>query len=86
MKQIKHFKFFYGPVHMQASQTAYRAGALCRDLTAFLIPMQTLISVHMSRRAGLLSEISLEYWRDLGRWDEISIPATETRMSLLLMR
>ena len=41
---------------MEASQPAYRAGAICRDLTSFLIPIQNLISVHMSRilhrRAG----------------------------------
>ena len=62
---------------MEASQPAYRAGALCRDLTLFLVPIQYLISVHMSKwtcfksrseaslmseRAGLLGEISLE-WR-----------------------
>ena len=35
-----------GPVHMEASQPAYRAGALCRDLTSSLIPIQNLISVH----------------------------------------
>ena len=34
---------------MEASQPAYRAGALCRDLTSSLIPIQNLISVHMSR-------------------------------------
>ena len=76
---------------MEASQPAYRAGALCRDLTSSLIPIQNLLSVHMSRRAGPLSEISLLWWRDLGRRDEIfpyehSIPATETKMSPLLMR
>ena len=46
-----------GPVHMEASQPAYRAGALCQDLIASLIPIQHLISVDMSRRAGQLSEI-----------------------------
>ena len=56
---------------METSRPAYRAGAPCRDLTASLIPIQTLISVHMSRRTGLLSEISLIYWRDLGRRDEL---------------
>ena len=55
---------------MEASQPAYRAGACCRDLTSSLIPIQNLISVHMSRRAGPLSEISLVCWRDLGRRDE----------------
>ena len=55
---------------MEASQPAYRAGALCRDLTSSLIPIQNLISVQMSRRAGPLSEISLLWWRDLGRRDE----------------
>ena len=50
---------FFGPVLMEASQPAYRAGALCRDLTSSLIPMQNLISVHMTRRAGPLSEIPL---------------------------
>ena len=55
---------------MKASQPAYRAGAFCRDLISSLIPIQNLISVHMSRRAGPLSEISLLYWRDLGRRDE----------------
>ena len=52
-------KFALGPVHMEASQPAYRAGALCRDLTSSLIPIQNLISVHMTRRAGPLSEIPL---------------------------
>ena len=51
--------FISGPVHMEASQPAYRAGALCRDLTSSLIPIQNLISVHMNRRAGPLSEIPL---------------------------
>ena len=55
---------------MEASQPAYRAGALCRDLTLPLVPIKNLIFVHMSRRAGPLSEISLVYWRDLGRRDE----------------
>ena len=59
-----------GPVHMEASQPAYRARDFCRDLTSSPIPIQNLISVHMTRRAGLLSEISLVYWRDLGRRDE----------------
>ena len=59
-----------GPVHMEVSQPACRAEALCRDLTSFLIPIQNLISVHMSRRTGPLSEISRVYWRDLGRRDE----------------
>ena len=54
---------------MEASQPAYRAGAL-RDLTSSLIPIQNLISVHMNRRTGPLSEISLVKWRDLGRRDE----------------
>ena len=58
-----------GPVHMEASQPAYRAGALCRDLTLPLILIQNSLSVHMGRRAGPLSEISLEHWRDLGRRD-----------------
>ena len=53
---------------MEASQPAYGAGALCRDLTSSLISIQNLISVHMSRRAGPLSEILLV--RDLGRRDE----------------
>ena len=52
-------KLISGPVHMEASQPAYRAGSLCRDLTSSLIPIQHLISVHMSRRAGPLSETSL---------------------------
>ena len=55
---------------MEASQPAHRAGALCRDLTSSLIPIQNLISVHMSRPAGPHSEISLVYWRDFGRRDE----------------
>ena len=55
---------------MKVSQPAYRAGALCRELTSSLIPIQNLISVHMSRRDGPFSEISLVYWRDLGRRDE----------------
>ena len=55
---------------MEASQLACRAGAPCRDLTSSLIAIQNLISVHMGRRAGQLSEISLEYWRDLVRPDE----------------
>ena len=54
---------------MEASQPAYQAGALCRDLTSSLIPIQNLVSVHMSRRAGPFSEISLVQWRDLGRRD-----------------
>ena len=33
-------------------------------------PIQNLISVHMSRQVGPLSEISLVYWRDLGSQDE----------------
>ena len=53
---------------MEASQPAYQAGALCRDLTSSLIPIQTLI--HMIRWAGPPSEISLVLWRDLGRRDE----------------
>ena len=76
---------------MEASQPANRAGAFCRDLTSSQIPIQNLISVHMSRRAGPLSEISLVYWRDpVGGMKifpyEHSIPATEMKMSLLLMR
>ena len=64
----KHnWKHASGPVHMEASQHAYRGGAFCRDLTSSLIPIQNLICVHMSRRAGPLSEISPVYWRDLGR-------------------
>ena len=59
-----------GRVHMKASQAVSRAKALCRDLTSSLIPIQNLISFHMSRRAGPLGEISLVYWRDLCRWDE----------------
>ena len=55
---------------MEASQPAYRAGAFCRDLTSSLIAIQNLISVHMNRQAGPLSEISLVHWRDLGRRDE----------------
>ena len=59
---------------MEASQLAYRAGALCQDLTSSLIPLSNLISVHMSmsmsKRAGTLREISPMKWRDLGRWDE----------------
>ena len=62
--------FLGGPVHMEASQPAYRAGAFCRHLTSSLIPIQNLISVHMCRRAGPLSEISLVRWRDLGKRDE----------------
>ena len=65
--KIQHY---LGPVHMEASQPAYRAGALCRYLPSSLIPIQNLIAVHMSRRAGPLSEISLLWWRDLGRRDE----------------
>ena len=57
---------------MEASQLAYRAGAFCRDLTSSLIPIQNLISVHMCSRAGPLSKMSMVYWRDLGRRDEIS--------------
>ena len=57
---------------MKASQPAYRGGALCRDLTASLIPIQTLISVHMSRQASPFYESSMVYWRDLGRRDKIS--------------
>ncbi len=53
-----------GPVHMEASQPAYRAGAFCRDLTLSQFPTKSLSSVHMSRRAGPLGEISLEYCRD----------------------
>ena len=64
------FSEILGPVHMEASQPAYRAGALCRDITSSLIPIQNLISVHMTRRAGPLSEIPLVQWRDLGRRDE----------------
>ena len=68
---------------MEASQPSYRAGGLCGDLTPTLIPIQNLISAHVSRRAGPLSEMSLVYWQDFGRRDEIfpherSIPATET--------
>ena len=55
---------------MEASQPTYWAGALFRDLTSFLIPIQDLISAYMSRWAGPLSEISLENWRDLGKRDE----------------
>ena len=55
---------------MEASQPAYQVGALCQDLITFLIPIYNLISVHMSRRACPLSEISLVYWRDLGRRNE----------------
>ena len=76
---------------MEASQPAYRAGALYRDLTSSLIPIQNLISVHMSRRAGPLSgshcyggEISVSGMKIFPY--EHSIPATETKMSLLLMR
>ena len=78
---------------MEASQPAFRAGALCRDLTSSLIPTQSLISVHMSRRAGPLSEISLHWCSgeiSVGGMKifpyEHSIPATETKMSLSLMR
>ena len=55
---------------MEASQPFYQAGALCRDLTSSLIPIQNSISFHMSRRAGSLGEISMMYWRDIGRQDE----------------
>ena len=80
-----------GPVNMDVRQPAYRAGALCRNPTSSLIPIQNLISVHMRWRAGQLSEISLVYWRDLDMRDENfpyehSILATETTISLLLMR
>ena len=55
---------------MEASQPAYWARALCRDLTFFLIPIQNLTPVHTSRLADPLSEISLVYLRDFGRRDE----------------
>ena len=69
---------------MEASQPADRAGAFCRDLTSSLIPIQNLISVHMSRRAGPLSEISVGGMKIFPY--EYSILATEMKMSLLLMR
>ena len=47
---------------MKVSKPAYRAGALYQDLTSSLIPIQNLISVPMSIRAGPLGEISLVYW------------------------
>ena len=56
---VERSPLYEGPVHFEASQPAYRAGAFCRDLTSSPIPIQHLISVHMSRRAGLLGEISL---------------------------
>ena len=59
-----------GPVPMEASQHAHWIGAFYRDLTTTLIPIQNLISVLISRRAGPLSEISRQYWRDVGRRDE----------------
>ena len=76
---------------MEASQPTYRAGALCRDLASSLIPIQNLISVHMTRRAGPLSEIPLGSGEiSVGGMKispyEHSIPATETKMLLLLMR
>ena len=68
---------------MEASQPAYRAGALCRDLTSCLIPTQNLISVHIRRWAGT-GEISAGGMNIFPY--ERSIPATETKMLLLLMR
>ena len=58
------------PIHVKASHPAFRGGALCRDLTSSRILIQNLISVHRSKRAVQLSEISLVYWRDLGKRDE----------------
>ena len=79
-----------GPVHMEASQPAYRAGGFCRDLSVSLFPIQSLFSVHMSRRAGPVGEISLEHCRDPAWRDEIfpyehSSPLAETKLSLLRM-
>ena len=77
---------------MEASQPAYRAGALYLDLTSSLIPIQNLISVHMSL-GGLArlarshcygGEISVSGMKIFPY--EHSIPATETKMSPLLMR
>ena len=76
---------------MEASQPAYRAGALCQDLTSSLIPIQNLISVHMSWQVAHLAR---SHWCSgkisVGGMKifpyEHSIPATETKMSPLLMR
>ena len=54
----------------EASQPAYRAGGFCRDLTLSLFRIQSLLSVHMSRRAGPVGEISLKCCRDPAWRDE----------------
>ena len=56
---------------MKVAQAVYWIGALWRDLNSALIPMENLISTPMSKQAGPLSEMLLEYWRELGRCDEI---------------
>ena len=56
--------------HMEASRPSYRARPLWQDFTSSFIPIKYLISVHMNRWAGLLCEISLEYWWDHGRQDD----------------
>ena len=40
-KRLCNVNAALGSVHSEASQPAYRAGALCRDLTSSLIPIQT---------------------------------------------
>ena len=70
LKNKKATSMSQRPVHMEASQPAYRGGALCRDLTSSLISIQNLISVDMSRQAVPLSEIALVCRPDLGRRDE----------------
>ena len=80
----------FEPVRVDARQLAYQAGALCRDFTSSLIPLKNLLLLYTSRWAGSLSEISLKYWRGLGRWDEkevanMNIPASDMKTSVLPM-
>ena len=55
---------------MEASQPTYWAGGFCRDLTVSVFPIQSLLSFHMSRRAGQVGEISLEHCWDPAWQDE----------------
>ena len=57
---------------MEASQPAYQAGGFCRDLTLSLAPIQSLISVHMSRWAGPVGEITLKHCRAEADWHSFS--------------
>ena len=71
---------------MEASQPAYRAGALCRDLTLSLIPNAKLDFWGLARLArshGCSGEISVGGMK-ISPYEH-SIPATETNMPPLLM-